>query len=314
MVKKYVSTILLLMFATGCSGVSAVSGNQNEPLKVRSVPTHTSQVTNKELEFTINLVHPESKEALYSFVPTLDPVNDEEYNEQLKNIASDLALKLDRPMVPSKVDSNGKLTAGISRIILDEEKLVTMLTNVKALDKELDIPLEITNPNVTDEAVKLIDEVVIGSYKTSFNPGVTGRTENISLSANAINQIVLGPGDRFYFNLVVGERTTARGYQKAMEIVDKEFVEGIGGGICQTSSTLFNAVDHAGLEIIEHHSHSRSIGYVPAGRDATVSWNGPDFKFINSKDYPVMIKTFVNKASGTIEVQVTAAKNSVKRI
>ncbi len=311
MVKNYGSVIFLLLMVTGCS-VSGGSVNQDDQLKVRNVPTHESQVIDKEIEFTIKLTHPESKEVIYSFLPSLNP--DENDDEELKQLAKELSLKFDQPMVPSKLDNNGKLINGVSRVILDEEKLVTMINNVKALDKEMDLPLEITAPNVTEEAIKSIEEIVIGSYKTSFNPGVTGRTENISLSANAINQIVLGPGDRFYFNLVVGERTTARGYQKAMEIVDKEFVEGIGGGICQTSSTLFNAVDNAGLDIIELHSHSRSIGYVPKGRDATVSWNGPDFKFMNNKDYPVMIKTFVNKSSGTIEVQVTAAKNSTKRV
>ncbi|WP_226666561.1 VanW family protein [Metabacillus litoralis] len=309
--KNYGSVIFLLLMVTGCS-VSGGSVNQDDQLKVRNVPTHESQVIDKEIEFTIKLTHPESKEVIYSFLPSLNP--DENDDEELKQLAKELSLKFDQPMVPSKLDNNGKLINGVSRVILDEEKLVTMINNVKALDKEMDLPLEITAPNVTEEAIKSIEEIVIGSYKTSFNPGVTGRTENISLSANAINQIVLGPGDRFYFNLVVGERTTARGYQKAMEIVDKEFVEGIGGGICQTSSTLFNAVDNAGLDIIELHSHSRSIGYVPKGRDATVSWNGPDFKFMNNKDYPVMIKTFVNKSSGTIEVQVTAAKNSTKRV
>ncbi|HZH59227.1 MAG TPA: VanW family protein, partial [Metabacillus sp.] len=92
------------------------------------------------------------------------------------------------------------------------------------------------------------------------------------------------------------------------------FVEGIGGGICQTSSTLYNAVAEAGLEIIELHSHSRSVGYVPAGRDATVSWGGPDFKFMNNKDFPVMIKTIVNKQSGSIEVQILASKQNAAKV
>jgi vancomycin resistance protein YoaR len=130
---------------------------------------------------------------------------------------------------------------------------------------------------------------------------------NIALSANAIDQIVLGPGDRFYFNQTVGERTPARGYQKAMEIVNKEFVEGIGGGICQTSSTLYNAVAQAGLEIIELHHHSKEVGYVPINKDATVSWNGYDFKFMNSKDHPVIIKTMTDLTNGSLQVQIIEA-------
>ena len=82
---------------------------------------------------------------------------------------------------------------------------------------------------------------------------------------------------------------------------------GIGGGICQTSSTLFNAVDQAGLEMIERYTHSREVGYVPAGRDATVSWGGPDFRFRNPFSYPVLIRSSVDKQRG--EIQVTVHKH-----
>ncbi|GAE25675.1 vancomycin B-type resistance protein VanW [Halalkalibacter wakoensis JCM 9140] len=79
---------------------------------------------------------------------------------------------------------------------------------------------------------------------------------------------------------------------------------GIGGGICQTSSTLFNAVDKAGLEMIERITHSRDIGYVAPGRDATVSWGGPDFRFKNPHSYPILIKSEVNVNSGELVVRV----------
>ncbi|MGM0875369.1 MAG: VanW family protein [Bacillota bacterium] len=311
MYRKYVSSIVLLLMVTGCSS-SMASGNQKEePLSVRSMATHASQLAKKEaVEVSVNLIHPTSEEIIYSFKPTLN-LNPEEYEKKLNKLAGDLADQLDQPMVPVKL-SNGQITEGMSRVILDEEKLVNSLKNVRALEKTIALPLQVDAPNVTQETIKGIDEVVLGSYKTTFNANVKGRSQNIALSANEINQIILGPGDRFYFNLVVGERTVERGYQKALEIVDKEFVEGIGGGICQTSSTLYNAVANAGLEILELHSHSRSVGYVPAGKDATVSWGGPDFKFMNNKDYPVMIKTIVN--NGAIEVQVLASKQAATKI
>lgn len=311
--KKYVSTMILLFLMAGCSS-NVASGSQEEgPLPVKEMTTNLSQLSEKKVEFAVNLLHPKTKEILYSFVPSIHE-NQDEYKKEIAQIADNLAKNLDQAMVPAKYTNNGQLTEGKSRVLLDESKLVDMLQNVRPLDKTLDLPLEVAEPNVTAETVKGVDEVVIGSYKTSFDASVTGRTQNIYLSANEINQIVLGPGDRFYFNLVVGERTTARGYQKAKEIVNKEFVEGIGGGICQTSSTLYNAVAEAGLEIIELHSHSRSVGYVPAGKDATVSWGGPDFKFMNNKDFPVMIKTIVNKQSGSIEVQILASKQNAAKI
>lgn len=311
--KKYVSTLIFLFMMTGCSS-NVVSGNEkDEPLPVKSLAMNSFQLAEKQVEFQVQLLHPDTQKILYSFSPSLNQES-EAYEEEVRQVAKDLAESLDQPMIPVKYTGNGGLTGGTSRVLLDEEKLVDMLLNVHALDKTLDLPIEVMSPNVSAETVKNIDEVVIGHYKTSFNPNVAGRSQNIFLSANEINQIVLGPGDRFYFNLVVGERTAARGYQKAKEIVDKEFVEGIGGGICQTSSTLYNAVANAGLEVLEVNSHSRSVGYVPTGKDATVSWGGPDFKFMNNKDFPVMIKTFVNKQSGTIEVQVVASKHDASRV
>lgn len=310
MYKKYVSSIVLLLMVTGCSS-SMASGNQKEkPLLVESMATHTTQLANKAVEISVNLIHPKTEDILYSFTPTLNP-DPKEYEKQLIKLADELGNKLDRPMVPVKL-SNGQLTNGLSRVLLDEDKLVDSLKNVRALDKTIVLPLEDNPPNVSLETIKGIDEAVIGSYKTTFNASVQGRSINIALSANAINQIVLGPGDRFYYNLVVGERTVERGYQTAKEIVNGEFVDGIGGGICQTSSTLYNAVVNAGLEILEVHSHSRSVGYVPVGKDATVSWGGPDFKFMNNKDYPVMIKTIVN--NGSIEIQVLASKQAASKI
>lgn len=84
-----------------------------------------------------------------------------------------------------------------------------------------------------------------------------------------------------------------KGYQRAKVIVRGEVSEGIGGGICQISSTLFNAADRAGLQIVQRYSHSRSVPYVPPGRDATVSWYGPDFVFQNKYEYPVLIRAVV---------------------
>ncbi len=85
---------------------------------------------------------------------------------------------------------------------------------------------------------------------------------------------------------------------------------GIGGGICQTSSTLYNAVEGAGLEMIERYSHSREVGYVPAGRDATVSWGGPDFQFKNAHQFPVILRTEVSHEQGELTIKVLSHKVS----
>jgi vancomycin resistance protein YoaR len=93
----------------------------------------------------------------------------------------------------------------------------------------------------------------------------------------------------FSFNYTVGPRTAAGGYQTAGIIVGKRLVSGIGGGICQTSSTLYNTVLESGLPVLERHTHSLRVGYVPANRDATVSWGTADMKFRNDKPYSIKI-------------------------
>ncbi|RFU60516.1 VanW family protein [Bacillus sp. V59.32b] len=233
--------------------------------------------------------------------------------ENAEETASQLEVKFDRPMIPAKLRSNGQLNPGQSRVVIDKKVLMKEFENFKAFQREIKVPISETAPNVKAGTIANIDQALLGSFVTKFNPSVTGRSSNIALSAQEINQIILGPGDRFYFNRIVGERTVQRGYQKAMEIVNKEFVEGIGGGICQTSSTLYNAIDRAGLKIIELHHHSKEVGYVAKDRDATVSFGGKDFKFMNNKDYPVLIKTNTNRQNGTLEVQVRAAAQYVAK-
>lgn len=222
--------------------------------------------------------------------------------EAIVEFASDLASTIDTPMKNPTIDEFGNITAGESRVILSEKELIEHIHDLSPRTKRLQLPIYVTEPTVTSEQLEGIDEYEVASFRTYFDSSVEGRTKNIQISADAINQYVLGPGDQFSFNKVVGERTKERGYEEALEIVNKEFVLGIGGGICQTSSTLFNAIDAAGLEVVHRYTHSRDVGYVASGRDATVSWGGPDFVFENSLDHPVMIKAEVNQGELVVNV------------
>lgn len=162
---------------------------------------------------------------------------------------------------------------------------------------KIEIPRLLIYPRVDSELLGNIRTKRIGRYVTSFNLGNKERTNNIKLATNAINNTVIFPGEKFSFNKVVGRRTSGKGYLKAPVIIRGELSEDIGGGICQVSSTLFNAVDNAGLQIIQRFSHSRKVTYIPPGRDATVSWYGPDFVFKNKYNQPILIqaKTIGNK-------------------
>ena len=145
-------------------------------------------------------------------------------------------------------------------------------------------------PKVDSEILAHIRHQKIGQYVTYFNSNNKSRSHNISLAAKAIDNHVVFPNEVFSFNQVVGKRTKDKGYMSAPIIVRGELSEGVGGGICQVSSTLFNAVDRAGLRIDQRYSHSRRVPYVPPGRDATVSWYGPDFRFQNKYNQPVLIR------------------------
>ncbi|MFC7751066.1 VanW family protein [Paenibacillus thermoaerophilus] len=142
----------------------------------------------------------------------------------------------------------------------------------------------------------------IGYYVTYYNSGNANRSHNIALAAKAIDSQVVFPGEIFSFNRTVGQRTAEKGYVAAPIIVRGELSEGIGGGICQVSSTLFNAADRAGLKIVQRYSHSRNVSYVLPGRDATVSWGGPDFAFQNAYNQAVLIRAFAG--GGRMQVAV----------
>ena len=166
----------------------------------------------------------------------------------------------------------------------------------------IEIPMLTLYPKVDRDLLLNIRVKQIGQYTTYFNANNKARSHNIKLAAEAINNHVVFPQETFSFNRVVGKRTKERGYMRAPVIVKGELSEDIGGGICQVSSTLFNATDRAGLKIIERYSHSKSVQYVPSGRDAAVSWYGPDFSFTNAYRIPLLIRAKAIRGQMIIQI------------
>lgn len=141
----------------------------------------------------------------------------------------------------------------------------------------------------------------IGSYSTAYNPNIS-RAVNIALAASRINGMVIQPGESFSFNQAILPRTAANGYVAANVIVNKKYVLGLGGGICQVSSTLYAAMLNAGLPATERHPHSLNVGYIPVGMDATISGSALDLRFTNIFAEPIQIQASADQGTLTISL------------
>ena len=164
------------------------------------------------------------------------------------------------------------------------------------------VPAQVELPAVTaEELEQVLFRDVLGEARTHVG-GTSARRSNVKLSAAAINGYVMNTGDVFSYNGVVGQRTAANGYQAAPAYVKGETVDEIGGGICQTSSTLYLACLRSNLAITERYAHRYVPAYITAGMDATVSWGGPDYKFTNDTLYPIKIVTKYENNYLTVQV------------
>ena len=161
---------------------------------------------------------------------------------------------------------------------------------ISTYQEEYTIPLKILYPNVsTNQIGTEAFPDLLSEFSTSFTSSNYNRSTNITLASSKINGVVLMPGETFSYNQTVGQRTRSAGFKEATAYSNGEVVQEVGGGICQVSSTLYNAVLYANLEITERYNHGFKPSYVKPGLDATVSWGGPDFKFANNRTYPIKI-------------------------
>lgn len=209
--------------------------------------------------------------------------------------ADAMAAAVDSPVTqarPTGFDSSDQtfiFEEGVAGAALNREKLIADMKN--ALDAgggSIARQITRTEPSVTVADIK-DDYGLRSSAVTNASSSSSNRLNNIKLALASINGYILRPGDEFSFNGVVGQRTSERGYKLAAAYSGGEVTEELGGGICQVSTTLFNAAVKADLEITERRAHSMPVSYVDKGKDATVSWGSQDLRFKNNTDAPVCI-------------------------
>lgn len=177
--------------------------------------------------------------------------------------------------------------------------------------EEYTIPLKITIPEkTTNDLGEDAFPSDLGNYSTIYDVSNKNRSNNIDLATNKIDGITILPGETFSYNKVVGQRSIAAGYKEATAYAGGKVVQDVGGGICQVSSTLYNAALLANLEIVQRSNHSMKTSYVPEGRDATVAWGAIDFQFRNSRSYP--IKITAKSKNGVLDIHILGIKEEVE--
>ncbi len=258
-------------------------------------------------------------------------INTENFRNKINEIVVNISSLDNEINIPTIYESPGKID--IDKIHKEiykepkdayyEEEPFKVYTEVKGVDFDVEKAKKAINKNkeqkeytiqlvYKEPKTKLKDLDVdifrdlLGNFSTQYDVRNKERSTNLQLAAEKINETIIAPGEEFSYNKIVGARTIEAGYKEAKVYSNGQVVDGIGGGICQISSTLYNAVVFANLKVTERYNHQFITSYVDAGRDATVAYGSKDFKFINNRTYP--IKILMTVSSGIVKVEIYGIK------
>ncbi len=201
-------------------------------------------------------------------------------------------------------NADGSIAGSVQGVSFDTEVARVRLDAAQEGD-QVAIDLTLTDPEITTEQLNaLLFRDLLGTASSTVG-GSSSRRSNVAKVAEYVTGTILNPGETFSYNGVVGERTTARGFQEAPSYVSGQTVNTVGGGVCQGSSTIYLAALRANMEIVERHSHSYICSYMPYGQDATVSYGSLDFQFRNDTEYPVKIIMSYGDSKLTVSIYGT---------
>ena len=231
--------------------------------------------------------------------------------------ATVIANAVNREVVQTVLDleadpTGGTVREGTAGISVAESDLNAAIASA---NRHETVRCTVTQPDYTAAEYKaLLFRDVLGQCTTDFNPGNKNRTTNVLLATDFCNGVILMPGQVFSYNDTVGERTAERGFKEATIYVGNSAEDGLGGGVCQVTSTIYYAALRADLKIVERYAHSRMVTYVPLGEDATVAWGSKDFKFENNTGFPMKIVTSHKTNTLTVKLYGTQLENKVVKI
>lgn len=196
-----------------------------------------------------------------------------------------------------------KVVEAKNGVQLDKEKLYSLLDEGFALSKNIEVEIPTTPILPEGEKEILLEDIALrSSFSTDYSTSSKARKNNVKLALSKFNGMIVEPGQEISFNQTTGSRNEENGYQKANIIQNGVFVEGSGGGVCQASTTLYNALILADVEILEVHHHSLPVSYVPLSSDAMVSEGFADLVFKNTTDSPLYIKAFGDEKNAIVQV------------
>lgn len=315
-----------MTLAQAAEAIKPVAQQKIDSLSVNyTVRSETYSLTGAELSATIDYQSTLEEALLYAQVGNLIERTSQANKAKNEGVNFPLNISLDQDKVRAAVDKKGELyntepqdatlkvdtknvggwddrdeltTSGtveladaVEGVQVDGEKLTSDIIAAAeqgALDSVIEAAVEVTQPSVTKEQLGG-DMTLMASATTYFEDSKAGRRYNIWKMSTVVNGIVLQPGEEWSINDAAGPRTSEAGWDNAAGIRDGTYVDEPGGGICQVSSTLYNALLKAEVEIVDRSHHSWPLGYVKAGLDATISTGSPDFVFKNNYDVPIAV-------------------------
>lgn len=238
-------------------------------------------------------------------------------NDKLKSVIKRISEYIDSEPVQAAIDANRgkiKIKAGKDGKRVKQEELFKNIENTISTSSsnsiDVDIPIDTISPKFKYNQLKNINGM-IAVYETRYPIKNISRAHNIAVTANKLDKQLIMPNQEISFLKLLGDVTVAQGFSRATIIVNNKFVDGVGGGVCQVSTTLYNAVLESGLTVKERTHHSLPVHYVPLGRDATVAEGAPDLKYKNEYDFPVYIRMYASNGIMRTEVygDTTRARN-----